>query len=264
MKNANRQYSALKNNFEMIFTNDTKMTECVKSNEEFPKLQVKFDSIAVVKNMSLNSLINVIGICHEIKSLEEFTSKKTGHQLKKRDIIIIDSSNELIPMTLWNNEAEEFNQNNIRAPISLYNIRIKEYNGKKNLYLNRDSDMKINESISEAQELKSWYENLNNDLIKSWTEVIDGEYISIKDIFATNSTTVNILGICYDVGNLKIISTTKSTNELKKKNLTLVDQSETPVIVTLWNAEATNFSNDNVDKVIAIQNGHIIGKDEKK
>lgn len=268
IKDANKKYSSIKNNFELIFSNDTEIIECDEKNENFPELKIDFISISELKKLSLNSLVNVIGICHEIRGLEEFVSKKNGKCLKKREIILIDSSNEIILITLWNNEAENFDMNNIRAVISLYNVRISEYNGKKHLSLNRESDVKYNENISEAKFLSSWYENQNNDLIKdilTSSELNEVKNIPIKNLYEiTDKRMVNIIGICYDIGNLKNFPSSKTDIDLKKRNVTLVDQSETPVIVTLWNAEATSFNNSYIDTVVAIKNGQIGEKDGKK
>lgn len=268
LKDAKKQYSSINNNFELMFSNDTEMIECDEKSESFPEVKMNFNLISELKKLSLNSLVNVIGICHEIRGLEEFVSKKNGKCLKKREIVIIDSSNEYISITMWNHDAENYDLNNIRAVISLYNVRISEFNGKKHITLNRDSDIKYNETISEAKNLSTWYENQNNDLIKeifTSSEMNDGENIPIKNLYEiSDKRMINIIGICYDIGNLKIFFSSKSDIELKKRNVTLVDQSETPIIVTLWNAEAKSFNNCYIDTVVAIKNGQIGEKDGKK
>lgn len=269
MKDANKKYSAIKNNFELIFTNDTKMIECTEKIENFPNVNVKFISITEVKKLPTNdNFLNIIGICHEIKALEEFTAKKTGRCLKKREVIIIDSSNEFVPITFWNNDAENFDENNLRAAISLYNVRLNECNGKKSISLYRDSDIRYNEDIVEAKSLSSWYESQTNESLKqimTTNEEFDTEILSIKDLFElTETTLISCIGICYDIGNVTSIFPTKTTGEIKKRNVTLVDQFESPIIVTLWNAEATTFTKNYIDTVVTIINGQITEKNGKR
>lgn len=70
-----------------------------------------------MKELPTNSLFNTIAICYEIKGLQEITAKNSEKEYKKRDITLIDSSNEIITLTLWNNEAEISENDKIRSVV---------------------------------------------------------------------------------------------------------------------------------------------------
>lgn len=92
IKSANKKYSSLKNNFEIFFNDDTKIEECVNDLSSIPKISYKFTPISKLKKSEKDRLVTVIGICHEIKTLDEFTSKSSGKELKKKDFTLIDNS----------------------------------------------------------------------------------------------------------------------------------------------------------------------------
>lgn len=96
-------------------------------------------------------------------------------------------------------------------------------------------------------------------------EVGEIEHIPIQNLFQlADKTMINIIGICYDIGKLKNFTSAKSDVNMKKRQITLIDQTETPIIVNLWNAEASSFENCFVDTVVLIKNGQIFQKDGKK
>lgn len=80
--------------FEMTFNNDTIVEEYLEIDSDIPEIKYEFTPIAEVKKMEKNSLINVNGIWYEVRGLNEFIAKSTGKSYKKRDIILIDESNE--------------------------------------------------------------------------------------------------------------------------------------------------------------------------
>lgn len=92
VKNANKKYSSIKNNFELIVNNDTKIEECIDDLRAIPNLTYNITPISKITKSLKDQLITVTGICHQISSLEEFTSKSSGIELKKKNITLIDKN----------------------------------------------------------------------------------------------------------------------------------------------------------------------------
>lgn len=57
MKTANRQYSTLKNDYEMTFTPDTVVQECVEPVSTIPGIEYNFVPISQIGNMEANAII---------------------------------------------------------------------------------------------------------------------------------------------------------------------------------------------------------------
>lgn len=246
LKNANAKFSTIKNNFEMTLTSDTLILEC---NDLCDKnifiCENEFKNISEIKNLTANTIFNVIGICFEIRGLENITAKESGKQYKKRDVIIIDTTNETIAVTLWNEQAENFSEENLRSVLTFTNVRINEYNTKKSITLIRDSAIKYDQNTPIAKSMKMWFESKNNKLIEETikkNEMNGVNWMSIESVFEhLPSSTVNTFGICLDVGNLIVYTQKKTGIELKKRLITIIDQSKKPLIVKLWNLEANDF-----------------------
>lgn len=57
LKPANKQYSTLKNDYEMTFNNDTIVEECEEVSDSIPNIQYNFVPIAQLANMESNTVV---------------------------------------------------------------------------------------------------------------------------------------------------------------------------------------------------------------
>lgn len=129
--------------------------------------------------------MNVIGVCYDVKSLYQFTSKKIGKLLKRRDVILFDESKQTIPVTFWNNDAENYNESKLRMVITILNGRINEYLGTKSIAIFQDTFVEFEQNTEAAVDLKNWFEHQNNILINDYNELNDTKYSTIADVFQT-------------------------------------------------------------------------------
>lgn len=255
IKKANTKYMNVKNNFELILTNDTEIEKCTQNSDDVPNVEYKFESIGKIKKLSKNAIVNVMGVCYDIKSIYEFTSKNTGKLFKKREIELIDESRAKITVNLWNDDAEKVGVEKLRCIMTIINGQRNEYMGKTTININRETTIEFDQKSGAALLLKEWFENQNN--IISAEEVTDSGYIPIADVFNINlQSKVNVLGVCFDVGVLKSF-TSKADKELKKRNVTIVDETLQPIVLTIWNSEAESFSSEHTNSIVYIQTGQL-------
>lgn len=165
-------------------------------------------------------------------------------------------------------DAETFDMNQIRSVITLLNVRVNEYKGKKNISLIRDSFVNYNQDTIEVKALKEWFESKNNVIIEkmiSRKEFECIEYNSITELYkVADKTKVNTIGMVFEVGHLKSFTSEKSKKEFKKRAVTIVDQTETAILMTLWNAQADEFNETYTDSIISIKNGQIVENDGQR
>lgn len=83
IKNANTKFSTIKNNFELTLTNDTIIQRCEEDTTDIPNIEYEYKTIADIKLLSEKSIFNTMGICHEIKGVEEIAAKKRVKFIKK-------------------------------------------------------------------------------------------------------------------------------------------------------------------------------------
>ncbi|XP_062558412.1 replication protein A 70 kDa DNA-binding subunit [Armigeres subalbatus] len=158
LKPANKQYSALKNDYEMTMTNETLIQECNDAEIAMPTIQYNFVPISQIANMEANALIDVIGICKEAGEVVQFTAKTSGRELKKRDITLVDMSNAAVSLTLWGEEAQGFSATN-NPVLMIKGARVNEFGGGKSIGLVSSSVMKTNPNSEEAFKITGWYRN---------------------------------------------------------------------------------------------------------
>ncbi|XP_063228748.1 replication protein A 70 kDa DNA-binding subunit [Bacillus rossius redtenbacheri] len=73
---------------------------------------------------------------------------------------------------------------------------------------------------------------------------------------ADGNTIVDVIGVCKSAGDVNTFVARTTNREVKKRDITLVDQSNTAVTVSLWGAQAEEFDGS-LQPVVAIKCGKI-------
>lgn len=156
LKAANKQFSKLNNDYEMSLGPETVIQECTDVGQ-IPAIKYNFVTINDVGNMEAGTFVDIIGLCKEVSDLDNFTSK-AGRDVTKREVTLVDQSNASIVLTLWGEEAKNFDGND--QPILLVKgARINEFGGGKTIGTASGSTIKFNPDMSEGHKLRGWFDN---------------------------------------------------------------------------------------------------------
>uniref|UniRef100_A0AAG5CXQ0 Replication protein A subunit n=1 Tax=Anopheles atroparvus TaxID=41427 RepID=A0AAG5CXQ0_ANOAO len=166
LKPANKQYSSLKNDYEMTMTNDTIVQECTDADGSMPEIQYNFVPISQIANLEPNSMVDIIGMCKEASEVVQFTAKTSGRELRKREITLVDDSKASVQLTLWGDDAQNFPATT-NPVVLVKGGRVSEFGGGKTLGLIGGSVMKLNPDMEAAFKVRGWYENEGRDLTVS-------------------------------------------------------------------------------------------------
>lgn len=159
LKPANKNFSTLKNDYEMSMTPDTEIIPCHDDDEDIPMLQFDFSPISSIEQKEKNDIIDVLGIVKSCDEVQILKARATGKELKKRDVTLLDESNTMICLSLWGTEAENFDGSN-NPVLAIKSARIGEFNGGKNLSTMMSSVMQIDPDIPQAHKLRGWYNSI--------------------------------------------------------------------------------------------------------
>ncbi|NWW32967.1 RFA1 protein, partial [Panurus biarmicus] len=155
LKTANKQYTAVKNDYEITFTNETSVVPCDDA-QHLPSVQFDFVSISDLENTPKDSIVDVIGICKSYEDVTKITVKANNREVSKRNVHLMDTSGKLVTATLWGNEAEQFDGS--RQPvIAIKGARVSDFGGRS-LSVLSSSTVVINPDSPEAFKLRGWYE----------------------------------------------------------------------------------------------------------
>ena len=140
------------NDYEITLNSDSVVEECNDVSVEVPKLKYKFIQIKDLPNVSLQSMVDVIGIVRAIDDITAITSKKTQKELKKRELTLLDNSSHEVRFTLWNEVAEQF-ECDLHSVLAVKNAFVGEYNGRT-LSMVNNTTMQVDPEIPETALLK--------------------------------------------------------------------------------------------------------------
>ncbi|NXY76643.1 RFA1 protein, partial [Glareola pratincola] len=156
LKSANKQYTAVKNDYELTFTSETSVVPCDDA-QHLPSVQFEFVSISDLENTPKDSIVDVIGICKSYEDVTKIIVKANNREVSKRNLHLMDTSGKLVTVTLWGHEAEQFDGS--RQPvIAIKGARVSDFGGRS-LSVLSSSTVIINPDSPEAFKLRGWFDS---------------------------------------------------------------------------------------------------------
>jgi replication factor A1 len=151
----NKQYSNLKNNYELTF-GVTADIRAVADDAQIKSQTYNFLKIDRIGFAEPNQTIDVIGVVKLSSELSEIVSQKLGgKQLTKRDLMIIDESGCEIKLTLWGDKATGPFPWETRPIAAFKCVKIGDYGGRS-LSSMTSTSVIINPPIPEGFALNSF------------------------------------------------------------------------------------------------------------
>ncbi|XP_041348869.1 replication protein A 70 kDa DNA-binding subunit-like [Gigantopelta aegis] len=155
LKTANKQYSSVKNDYEMTFNNDTCIELCTE-DVDLPSMSFDFVKIDELEKRQANDLIDVIGVVKVCADVSTVIGRQSQKEITKRDLTIVDQSGMSVNLTLWGSEASSFSGNN-NPIIAVKGARLSDFGGRS-LSVLASSQLIINPDIKEAHLLRGWFD----------------------------------------------------------------------------------------------------------
>jgi len=164
VKNANTQFSNVKNAYEMTLDENSVVQLCDKDDKNIPKMKynlVKIESLGEVKD---NTLVDILGIIEKVDDPSKFKTK-IGKETEKQTITISDNGNNSkkfsIEVTFWDDHLSMNQSFNIGSTIICKSAKKSNYKGVS-LNMSINSSFVINPDIKENDELVTWYKKYGN------------------------------------------------------------------------------------------------------
>ncbi|XP_014677373.1 PREDICTED: replication protein A 70 kDa DNA-binding subunit-like [Priapulus caudatus] len=156
LKTANKNFTTIKNDYEMTFSRDTEVTLCMDESANIPKMSFNFVPISELAKVQKDAMIDVVGVCKSAGDLATIMTKTTNRELSKRDITLVDGTQTEVRLTIWGEEAEKFNADNMPV-IAVKGARVSDFGGVS-LSVLMSSTLMINPDIEEAHKLRGWWD----------------------------------------------------------------------------------------------------------
>uniref|UniRef100_A0A3B5LML2 Replication protein A subunit n=1 Tax=Xiphophorus couchianus TaxID=32473 RepID=A0A3B5LML2_9TELE len=154
LKIANKQYTSVKNDYEMTLNGESTVIPCEDSCD-VPMMQCDFVSIGDLENREKDAIVDVIGVCKSVDELTRLTTK-ANREVSKRALSLMDMSGKLVTVTLWGEEAEKFDGSG-QPIVAIKAAKLSDFGGRS-LSASFSSTMMINPDIPEAYKLRGWFD----------------------------------------------------------------------------------------------------------
>jgi len=76
-----------------------------------------------------NECVDVLAVVDKVEEVGEVTARTTQQQLKKRNVVLLDQSQTAVTMTLWNEQALSFTDENVGRIFAIKGASVREFNG---------------------------------------------------------------------------------------------------------------------------------------
>ncbi|KAF9164155.1 Replication factor A protein 1 [Actinomortierella ambigua] len=159
---AKKQFSTLKNDYEMSLSRETDITLAPEMNA-VPDIRFKFVELKDLAGIEEKETVDVIAIVKEVGELTETISQRTNKQVKRRELTLVDQSGVQTRLTLWGNQADTFTTPGENPVVAFKGVTVSNFGGKS-LSAFGGSSMKLNPEIPEAFHLKGWYEQQGHNV----------------------------------------------------------------------------------------------------
>ncbi|KAI9014187.1 putative RFA1 protein [Hyaloraphidium curvatum] len=143
------------NQYELQLRHDTTIEKCNDSSVGVPTIRYNFVPIASIGEYEKDAQIDVIGVVKDCGEVQQIISKSTQRAIDKRDITIVDDSNQSIRLTLWGKQAMNFRGDN-NPVIAVKSAKVGDFGGRS-LSLYSTSTLTMDPDIPETHRLSSWF-----------------------------------------------------------------------------------------------------------
>ncbi|XP_032071640.1 replication protein A 70 kDa DNA-binding subunit isoform X2 [Thamnophis elegans] len=156
LKTANKQYTSVKNDYEITFSNETSVVPCEDAGH-LPSVQFDFVAIGDLESASKDSLVDVIGVCKSFEGTQTVTIKSSNREVCKRELHLVDTSGKTVTVTLWGADAEKFDGS--RQPVvAIRGARVSDFGGRS-LSVVSSSTLLLNPDCPQAFKLRGWFDS---------------------------------------------------------------------------------------------------------
>lgn len=161
LKIANKQYTAVKNDYEMTFNSETSVIPCDDSSD-VPTVQFDFVPISELENKNKDTLLDIIGVCKSFDEVTKVTIKSNNREVSRRNIYLMDTSGKMVSTTLWGEDADKFDGSRLPV-VAIKGARLSDFGGRS-LSVLSSSTVMINPDIPEAFKLRGWFDSEGQSL----------------------------------------------------------------------------------------------------
>jgi len=157
LKVANMQYNTCKSNFEITFDQNAEI-HLANDDGNIEKQTYDLKKIATIEQIDANSNVDILAVVKAVGEPANLISKKSGQELTKCDLTLVDDTGVEINLTVWGDKAKTAPADFAGQPVAAFRrARVSDYGGKS---LSAGPSCEVNpDHLPEAQQLRAWWQS---------------------------------------------------------------------------------------------------------
>uniref|UniRef100_A0AAF5PPD0 Replication protein A 70 kDa DNA-binding subunit n=1 Tax=Wuchereria bancrofti TaxID=6293 RepID=A0AAF5PPD0_WUCBA len=168
VKMANKRYSRNQHDMEVVLRPDSEVTKCTDRPQILsPKVNFEFVRIHNLQSF-IDTEIDVLGTVIHTGEMKQLKSK-TGEDLQKREIQIVDDSGYYVTVNLWGQKAKVFPSEQYQHVLAVKGLLVRCFQGTLSLVSMASTKLLHDPHFPEADALRSWYSKNKDKAFKSAT-----------------------------------------------------------------------------------------------
>eukprot|EP01083_Nonionella_stella_P070730 189385_1 len=161
---ARKGFSSIKNDYSITLNADAEVVPVADDDAGIEQQKYKFVKIAGIQQIDPKSFVDVIGVVVDVGPVSTIMSNRTQKEMKRRNLKIADETAK-IDVTLWNDDAENFNEdrvtNNPNTIIALKGCKVSNFGGRS---LSASGVVDFHPDRKETRDLLQWVQSLNGSI----------------------------------------------------------------------------------------------------
>ncbi|KAE9327242.1 hypothetical protein PF001_g2031 [Phytophthora fragariae] len=226
IQSSKRQFTAVPHSYEILLT-EAASIEAVADNSTIAHPQYQFTEIRSLAAVAENSLVDVIGVAVKIEDID-YVEGENGQLLKKREVLLTDTSDVSVILTLWNEFADYADDELLGSMVV------------------------VKPKAPQLQELQRWYDETHASTVIPIAFVAFEFTPNADALQSAHDASVNIVGIIQRVG--PVVQVRTNDGRLLVKREVVVKDSNSFISCTLWQDAAEYVTNESQHHVIAVHN----------
>jgi len=157
---ARKGFSHITNDYSITLNNDSEVVQV--EDHEILSQKYNFVAIANIEQVEPKQFVDVIGVVTEVGPMSTIMSNKSQKEIKRRNLKIVDQTAK-IEVTLWSEDAENFDEHKLAANtvVAFKGAKVSDFGGRS---LSAAGLIDVNPDRQEANSLMQWIQQCGGNV----------------------------------------------------------------------------------------------------
>mmetsp|Transcript_21610 Transcript_21610/g.30270 ORF Transcript_21610/g.30270 Transcript_21610/m.30270 type:complete len:661 (-) Transcript_21610:282-2264(-) len=179
LKMAQQQYNTCKSSFEITFDQNSEI-HLDNDTGDIQQQIYEFIPIQQLETVEPNSNVDLLAIVKNVSPVSTIVSKKSGNEIPKAELTLLDNSGAEVSLTVWGDRAAKVQEPQFQnQPIVAFRkVKVSDYGGRS-LSASSNSNVTLQPRVPELQILQKWWHTVgkvssDSNNIQSLTNTLSG------------------------------------------------------------------------------------------